>query len=349
MASVLRGLLSNSTEWAYCIPFALQWVSPLPLLIGVLFALESPWWLVRHDRFDDVMNSVRRLQNKSSSEESVAKTVSVMRLTNEQEKAITEGTTFWDCFRGVDRRRTEITCITWACQNMCGSAFMGYSTYFYEAAGLADSNAFDFTMIQYALGLVGTLVAWILMAHFGRRTLYIAGLSILLVILVVIGGLGFTSSKSASWAVGSLLLVPTLAYDCTVGPVCYAIVAEVSSTRLRQKTVVLARATYNLCSILNNSLLPLQLNSLAWNWGAKDGLFWAGITLLCIIWCIFRLPESKGRTYAELNVLFEHRVAAWKFQGTKVDAFRGESIAVRRLSTTGSSNSDHTLQAGERV
>jgi MFS transporter, SP family, general alpha glucoside:H+ symporter len=232
---------------------------------------------------------------------------------------------------------------------MCGSVFIGYSTYFYEAAGLADSNAFDFTMIQYALGLVGTLVAWILMAHFGRRTLYIAGLSILLVILVVIGGLGFTCSKSASWAVGSLLLVFTLAYDCTVGPVCYAIVADISSTRLRQKTVVLARATYNLCSILNNSLLPLQLNSLAWNWGAKGGLFWAGITLLCIIWCIFRLPESKGRTYAELNVLFEHQVATWKFQGTKVDAFRGEEIAVRRLSTTESSNLDQTLQAGERV
>jgi MFS transporter, SP family, general alpha glucoside:H+ symporter len=108
-SGVLRGLLSNSTEWAYRIPFALQWVFPLPLLIG---APESPWWLVRHDRFDDAMNSVRRLQSKSSSKESVANTVSVMRLTNEQEKAITESTTFWDCFRGVDRRRTEITCIT---------------------------------------------------------------------------------------------------------------------------------------------------------------------------------------------------------------------------------------------
>jgi SP family general alpha glucoside:H+ symporter-like MFS transporter len=295
------------------------------------------------------MNSVRRLQSKSSSEESVASTVSVMRLTNEQEKAITEGTTFWDCFRGVDRRRTEIACITWACQNMCGSAFMGYSTYFYEAAGLAASNAFDFTMIQYALGLVGTLVAWVFMAHLGRRTLYISGLCILLVLLVVIGGLGFNSSKSASWAVGSLLLVFALAYDCTVGPVGYAIVAEISSTRLRQKTVVLARATYNLCSILNNSLLSLQLNSLAWNWGAKDGLFWAGITLLCAVWCIFRLPESKDRTYAELNVLFEHRVPAWKFKGTKVDAFRGESIAVHQSSPTKSNESDRTLQAVDRV
>jgi MFS transporter, SP family, general alpha glucoside:H+ symporter len=290
------------------------------------------------------MNSVRRLQRKSQGEETVASTVSMMRLTNEQEIAMSDGTTYWDCFKGVDLRRTEVACITWACQNMCGSAFMGYSTYFYEQAGLDSSNAFTFTMIQYVLGFVGTIVAWTLMAHFGRRTLYIAGLVALLVLLVIIGGLGFTSSKSAQWAIGSLLLVFTLAYNCTVGPVCYAIVAEISSTRLRQKTVVLARMTYNGCSLLNNSLLPLQLNPLAWGWGAKDGLFWAGITLLCIVWCVFRLPESRARSYAELNLLFENKVAAWKFSSTPVDAFRSESFRVQRVSSE-TERSEATLAA----
>ena len=95
-------------------------------MIGVLFAPESPWWLVRHNRFDDAMNSVRRLQRKTEGEETVASTVSMMRLTNEQEKSVQEGTSYWDCFKGVDLRRTECACLTWACQNMCGSAFMGY-------------------------------------------------------------------------------------------------------------------------------------------------------------------------------------------------------------------------------
>ena len=168
----------------------------------------------------------------------------------------------------------------------------------------------------------------------------------LLFFLVVIGGLGFASedNKSAQWAIGSLLLVFTLAYNCTVGPVCYAIVAEISSTRLRQKTVVLARMTYNLFSLANNTLLPLQLNPLAWDWGAKDGLFWAGITLLCIVWCVFRLPESKDRSYAELNLLFENRVPAWKFAGTKVDAFRSESFRVEKVSNE-TERSEATLAA----
>lgn len=120
-SGVLKGLLTNTTQWSYRIPFALQWIFPLPIAIGVLFAPESPWWLVRHNRFDDAMNSVRRLQRKTEGEETVASTVSMMRLTNEQEKSVQEGTSYWDCFKGVDLRRTECACITWACQNMCGS------------------------------------------------------------------------------------------------------------------------------------------------------------------------------------------------------------------------------------
>lgn len=330
-SGVLKGLLNNQTEWAYRIPFAIQWVFPPIIGLGVLFAPESPWWLVRHNRLDDAMVSVRRLQSSSEGEETVANTVSMMRLTNEQEKVISEGTSYWACFKGTDLRRTEISCITWACQSLCGSSLMGWSTVFFEQAGLSQSNAFTFSMIQYVLGLVGTVISWSLMARYGRRTIYITGLCVLLVLLVVIGALGFVSGTSAQWAVGSLLLVFAMCYNSSVGPVCYAIVGEMSSTRLRQKTVALARITYNIIGLVNNTLLPLQLNPGAWNWGAKTGLFWAGITLVCLVWCVFRLPEAKARSYAELNLLFENRVPAWKFSSTKVDAFRSESMTVKAV------------------
>jgi len=34
-----------------------------------------------------------------------------------------------------------------------------------------------------------------------------------------------------------------------------------------------------------------------------------------------RLPETKNRSYGELDLLFEHRVPAWRFKSTKVDQF----------------------------
>lgn len=59
-----------------------------------------------------------------------------------------------------------------------------------------------------------------------------------------------------------------------------------------------------------------------WNWGAKGGFFWAGIAVLFVIWGYFRLPEPKGLTYSELDLLFEHRVSARGFGREKAEALK---------------------------
>lgn len=37
-----------------------------------------------------------------------------------------------------------------------------------------------------------------------------------------------------------------------------------------------------------------------------------------VVWAYFRLPEMKGRTYRELDILFERGVPARKFKETVV-------------------------------
>ncbi|KAL7006766.1 hypothetical protein EMMF5_003652 [Cystobasidiomycetes sp. EMM_F5] len=254
----------------------------------------------------------------------------MIQATNELEKTYKEGTSYFDCFRGVDLRRTEVSSLVWFIQSWCGASFMGYSTYFYRQAGLPQERAFDMSMVQYALGAIGTMASWGVMRKFGRRTLYLWGQYAMLVLMVVIGGLGFAHPETNSgigWAIGTGLLLFTFVYDLTVGPVCYCLVAELSSTRLRAKTVVLSRNLYNIGGIVNNVITPNQLNPDAWNWGAKAGLFWAGMLVLCIAWTYFRLPEPMGRTYGELDVLFEHKVPARKFATTQVESFGYDSSA----------------------
>lgn len=116
-------------------------------------------------------------------------------------------------------------------------------------------------------------------------------------------------------------------------PVCYCLVAEISSTRLRAKTIVLARNAYNIGGIIANVLSPRMLNSTEWNWGAKAGFFWAGTGALCIIWTYFRLPETKDRSYGALDVLFEQKVSARKFATTEVDMFASHTQAAAARSS----------------
>lgn len=333
-SAVTKGFYATRhDEWVYRIPYALQWVWPVPILIGVIFAPESPWWLVRVGRIEDAKTSITRLASQGASvnaDESVAMIVH----TNEMEKEISAGTTYLDCFKGIDLRRTEITCLTWACQNLCGSSLMGSSSYFYYAAGLDPSNSYTMALTQYALGIVGVLLSWFAMSKLGRRTLYVYGLAVCCLLMFTVGGISLapgarnreSPNPTASWATGSMLIVFTFVYDFTVGPVCYALVSEIPSTRLRQKTVVLARTLYNLIGLAMGFIIPYMLNPKAWNMMGQSGFVWAASAFLCFLWAFFRLPEPKDRTFAELDVLFEKKIGARKFRETQVNLFNGDEV-----------------------
>ncbi|XXG95251.1 hypothetical protein Hte_001511 [Hypoxylon texense] len=333
-AAVNKGSVNRPDEWAYRIPFGVQWVWPVPILAGLIFSPESPWWHVRHGNRDAAKASLLRLTSRNDPTFNADETIAMIEHTNELEKRMKEGLTYRDCFKGIDLRRTEIVVGIWLVQTLGGQNLMGYFAYFLTQAGMDASNSFSLSMGQYALGMVGTAGSWFLMSRVGRRTIHFSGLCCQLLILIVVGSLAFSGSNGSVWGIGALLIVFTFVYDFTVGPVTYSLISELSSTRLKSKTIVLARAGYNASNIFVNVMTNYQLSSTAWNWGAKAAYFWAGTCLLSAVWVFFRLPEPKGRTYAQLDLLFEHKVPARKFAQTKIDPFsQGLGDDIKRVST----------------
>lgn len=77
------------------------------------------------------------------------------------------------------------------------------------------------------------------------------------------------------------------------------------------------------------------------------GFFYAGLTALLITFMWFMLPETKDRTFAELDVLFENKVSARKFAHTNVDQFSGNTTAIR-IDSTDSSSDDEKREAIRR-
>jgi SP family general alpha glucoside:H+ symporter-like MFS transporter len=59
---VIRAMVNREDEWSYRIPYALQWMWPVPLIIGIYLAPESPWWLVRKGRLGNVDASSHQLE-----------------------------------------------------------------------------------------------------------------------------------------------------------------------------------------------------------------------------------------------------------------------------------------------
>lgn len=323
---VIKSMLGRNDQWAYRIPYALQWMWPGPLLLGIYLAPESPWWLVRKGRIEDAKRSLLRLTNPSKDTDFDAdETIAMMVHTAALEEKITRGSSYLDCFKGTDLRRTEIVCMVWAIQNLSGNSFSNYSTYFLEQAGLDPSKAYAFAMGQYGINMIGVFGAWFLMSMgIGRRSLYLYGLCGLCSILFIMGFIGLVPAShkhEASLATGSIMIIWALIYQLTVGTVCYSLVGELSTRRLQIKTIVLGRNLYNVVAIICGVLTPYMLNPSAWNWGNYTGFFWGGICFLCIIYTYFRVPEPQGRSFAELDLLFERGVSARKFAATWVSVF----------------------------
>ncbi|KAG7103867.1 Alpha-glucosides permease MPH2 like protein [Verticillium longisporum] len=168
------------------------------------------------------------------------------------------------------------------------------------------------------------------MSYVGRRKIHFSGLVCQFTILIVVGSLYFGRNNASLWATAGFLILFTFVYDFTVGPVTYSLISELSSTRLKTKTIVLARAAYNTSNIFVNVMTNYQLSSAAWNWSTRAAFFWAGTCFFCVIWVYFRLPEPKGRTYAELDMLFEQGVSARKFAKTKVDAYSDTNVLAKK-------------------
>ncbi|KAH7317602.1 maltose permease MAL31 [Rhexocercosporidium sp. MPI-PUGE-AT-0058] len=249
-SGVLASLVHIDSEWSYRIPFALQWVWPAFLIPTLFFAPESPYHLVQTDQYDKAGLVLKRLVRESVNIDTEATLRDIIH-TNDVEKQLSAGTSFLDCFKGTERRRTIIACVMFSGQCLSRSSFAYNSTYFFK----------QFVVIPY----------------FGRRTIYLWGLAIMASILLLIG------------------ILSTFFYQLTVGQLEWAIPAEIGSTRLRQKTVCLARNAYYIINVASNGY--------------------------------FYFPETQGRSDLEIDLMFTAKLPARKFKGYQVSVDKEETLA----------------------
>jgi MFS transporter, SP family, general alpha glucoside:H+ symporter len=108
-SGVVRAVAGIHGDLGWRLPFALQFIWPVPLFIGAYLAPESPWNAVRRGKFDLARRSLERLRQETPEKErEVDASLAYIKYTTELERAETEGASFLECFRGTNLRRTEI-------------------------------------------------------------------------------------------------------------------------------------------------------------------------------------------------------------------------------------------------
>lgn len=187
-------------------------------------------------------------------------------------------------------------------------------------AGLPVGKAFALGLGNVALQMVCVFACWGLTAYFGRRALYLFGVGFNALLLLGIGiAASFQRTASSTWIQAVFMILVYAQYGLTIGPITYAIIAETSSVKLRAKTVGLARNFYYLWSVSMGVLTGYMLNPAAWGLAGKTAYLFAGTSVFVFVTAYYGLPEMKGRSYRELDILFHRKVSARNFSKTKVD------------------------------
>jgi len=315
---VIKGTGEIDSSWAYKIPLAIQWVFPLLILLGLPFVPESPWYFVRKGRVEDARRSLQRLMGNTNTDLDLH--LAQITETIELEERDAGQATWLDLFRGTDLRRTWIASMVFVCQEMVGVQFvLGYSTYFFELAGFNTSNSFSLGVGTLGIALVGNLLGIAFTNRLGRRPIFVWGMVACTVDTLLIGILSLIPGTGALWAMGIFTMVYMLVYQGGIGPLAYCIYAEISSARLRSKTVAWGVGVNQVSALIINVINPYLINPDEANLQGKVGWIFGGMGVIFTFWSWFGIPETGGRTIDEIDILFEHKVPARKFRDYKIN------------------------------
>lgn len=185
--------LPGRTSYTVC--FASQW--PLSLLTFVMsfFLPESPSYLIRKNKMDLAYKSQVRLDERNAH---TASNIERLRLAIDEERR-TMKSTYIDCFKGSNTRRTSIVIFACIIPQAFGLTLLAKASYFLQIVGMPAKLSVMMVIVGLAVGLVSNACSFWTLSRFGRRPLIVVALILASVIWTTVGIAGCFRGKPTIW------------------------------------------------------------------------------------------------------------------------------------------------------
>ncbi|WOO84104.1 High-affinity glucose transporter HXT2 [Vanrija pseudolonga] len=291
------------------------------LMAGIFIILpESPWWLVRKNKLERA-KKVLQWNYKGVPGFDADHEISIIAATIEQQKrweleAKSQGP--FAILTGLNLKRFLIGCYPKVLQQFAGLAlFTSYATYFFQLAG--NKDPFNVTLILTCVGWASVLLDAALVDVIGRRRMTLIGFSGActgVLIMAIIGCFQYENAK-----LGAVLVFGgVFANFCNQlqGSTSYAYLTEMPELRFKARATGWGLAFCNIWAILINFCLPLMIQK----WAVKAAWFFVCLGIPGTVLAYFIMPESMGRSSAEIHELFVERVNLRKWKGHKTNIER---------------------------
>lgn len=305
---------------SYKVVFAAEWIWPVVLVLGAFIVPESPYYLVRKNRIDPATKSLTKLHRSNTWIQVQARLKAIQETI--QREALTESgeASFRDCFKGTNWRRTRIVLYANGLSQMTGATFINNSPYFMVLAGLSATNTAMMVEVGIAMSIFSSILTLWAMARVGRRPIVLSGIALAAVLFFIMGVAASlpTQSSASLWCVAITLQMVWLSIGPANGP-ALAVAAEVSSVRLRAKTLAIGFFFNYFYSTIWNIVVPYMFNPSEGNLGGLMGwiFFATSVIAFGVMW--IELPETKDLSFEQIDHRFDQKVITRGFADLAID------------------------------
>ena len=312
---------SNLESWR-----PMLWVGVFPalvLFVGMFFLPETPRWLVSKGREEEGEAVLRRIEDPSMIDDSMA----AMR----SDIAIDKDQASWkEIFKPWLRNALIIAAGIMFFQQFVGiNTVIYYSPKIFLAAGFEGAEAaIAASVIVGVVNVLFTIVSLFIIDRLGRRKLYFIGVTGIFFALVCMG-LGFMLPGAGKWFLVISMLVYIAFFAISLGPLGWVLITEVFPTKVRGLGASIGSLSnwgfntlvvwtfYKMASAIGNAkevVVPEGTDLSEVCPSCVGGVFWifAAVALIGLVWGFFFIPETKG---VSLEKIEEH----WKKGGKPRD------------------------------
>lgn len=290
IAYIVDYSLAGSKDWRMMFISAV--IPAVLLVVGMMFLPESPRWLAKGGRLREALANFQRLGREQEAQTELADVERVLR---------EETGKFWDLFKPGVRMAVWIGIGLAILQQITGiNTIIYYAPDILTRAGYASAKAAILaTAIIGVVNILTTVLAIFLVDWVGRKPLLIVGSAGMAASLAFVGYSFSQQAKGVGVFVGVLVYI--FFFAVSLGPVVWLMIAEIYPTKIRGSAMSLA----TFFNWLANFVVAVSFLSLLKAAGTVH-TFWifAGLSILCLLFCWLVIPETKGKSLEAIEESF---------------------------------------------
>jgi len=294
------------------IPFGFQLVPAGIMMFGLLTVRESPRWLASKDRTEEAIASLSYLRRLHREDERIRSEMAEIEAAIHEEREARANLGLKEAFFGKGNFiRFVIAVVIFILQQWSGQNSVNYyAPQIFQSIGYTGtSNSLLASGIYGIVKVVATaLFVFFLADTLGRKKSFFISAVGMGVLFFIIGALLKTypppanaaNPPPASKAMAAMLYIYVCFYSLGWGPLPWVYVADIFPTRTRHYGLATASASQWLFNFVLSKVTPTLVTDL----GYKIFLMFATINIGGMAVFSLLIPETKGRSLEEMDIIF---------------------------------------------